>query len=78
MKIKLENVNPDLSYPEWEEAIDKWCLDKTNRELLKKHFLDGKSYYELAEEFNYDSDTVKRRIKLSRERVFSHTKKAGK
>lgn len=70
MKTKLSDVKPDYDISKWEKAIDSWVFDEFDRVLLKRHYLDGKSYYDLANEYHFDYDTIKKRIKTSRDDLF--------
>ena len=70
MKTKLSDVKPDYDISKWEKAIDSWVFDEFDRVLLKRHYLDGKSYYDLADEYHFDFDTIKKRIKTSRDDLF--------
>ena len=74
MKTKLSDVKPDYDIPKWEAAIDSWVFDKLDREFLKKHYLDGISYYDLADEYHFDYDTIKKRIKKARDELFLKVK----
>ena len=70
MKTKLSDVKPDYDSEKWGKAIDSWVFNEFDRVLLKRHYLDGKSYYDLADEYHFDYDTIKKRIKTAREVLF--------
>ena len=70
MKTKLSDVKPDYDFGKWENAINSWVINEFDRVLLKRHYLDGKSYYDLADEYHFDYDTIKKRIKTAREVLF--------
>lgn len=74
MKTKLSDVKPDYDAEMWQKAINSWVFDEFNRTLLKRHYLDGKSYYELANEYKFEYDTIKKRMRTAREDLFSHIK----
>lgn len=74
MKTKLSDVRPDYDVEKWGKAIDSWVFNEFDRTLLKRHYLDGKSYYELADEYRFDYDTLKKRIRHARENLFLHIK----
>lgn len=62
MKRKLEDIDPSRSAEDWSKLIDNWIFNEETRKLLKRHYLDGIQYGDLAMEFNIDIDTVKYRI----------------
>lgn len=64
----------DLSYSEWEHYINEWCLDKKAREMVKRHILDGASFAEIAEEFNYSYLHTYRKVSEAEEKIFLHIK----
>ena len=51
-----------LSRTEWIELIDLWIFNETDRAILKRRLLDGRTYEQLAEEFNYSDRQIKTRV----------------
>ena len=74
MKTKLSDVKPNYDAEMWQKAINSWVFDELNRNLLKRHYLDGKSYYELSNEYKLEYDTIKKRMKTAREDLLLHIK----
>lgn len=72
MKRKLEDVDPERSYEQWANLINSWIFNEEDRKILKRHYLDGLSYGDLAEEFRLDIDTIKKRIYKAQKRLFEH------
>ena len=52
----------NLSRTEWVELIDLWIFNETDRAILKRRLLDGRTYEQLAEEFNYSDRQIKTRV----------------
>lgn len=44
--------NNDLSRSQWEVLIDEWIFNEEHRKMLKRNLLDGRTYEQLAEEFD--------------------------
>ena len=65
----------DLSYSEWEHYIKEWCRNKKEREMVKKHILDGDSIAVIAEEFNYSYQQSYKKIHDAEKEIFAHIKK---
>jgi hypothetical protein len=72
MKRKLEDIDPERDFGQWENLINAWIFNEEDRKLLKRHYLDGVSYGDLSEEFCFDIDTVKKRIYKASEKLFKH------
>ena len=49
--MKIPN-NIDLSRTEWEHYIDEFIFNEDHRAMLKRNLLDGRTYEQLAEEFD--------------------------
>ena len=43
----------DLSLDEWNNLIDQYIFVDEHRKILKRRLLDGLTYNQLAEEFNF-------------------------
>ena len=70
MKVKAEEF--ELSRSEWENKIDQWIFNETDRKMLKRRLLDGIVFEKLAEEFELSTQQVKLRIYKAQERLFKH------
>jgi predicted DNA-binding protein YlxM (UPF0122 family) len=66
----------DCSKSELEAAIDEWIVmhrnAQRNRELLKKHMIDGVSFEALAEEYGMSVRGVQYAIYRCQEILFRH------
>ena len=62
----------NLSRTEWIELIDLWIFNQTDRAILKRRLLDGRTYEQLAEEFNYSDRQIKTRVYKAEKRLFKH------
>ena len=71
--MKIPN-NIDLSRTEWEYYIDEFIFDEEHRAMLKRNLLDGKTYEQLAEEFDCSRDKVARLIPRLQNRLFKKIK----
>lgn len=61
-----------LSRTEWIELIDLWIFNETDRAILKRHLLDGRTYEQLAEEFNYSDRHIKTRVCKVEKQLLKH------
>lgn len=71
--MKIPN-NIDLSRTEWEHYIDEFIFNEEHRKMLKRNLLDGKTYEQLAEEFDCSRDKVARLIPRLQNRLFKKIK----
>ena len=62
----------NLSRMEWIELIDLWIFNETDRAMLKRRLLDGRTYEQLAEEFNYSDRHIKTRVDKAAKQLFKH------
>ena len=62
----------NLSRTEWVELIDLWIFNETDRAILKRRLLDGRTYEQLAEEFNYSDRHIKTRVCKIEKQLFKH------
>lgn len=63
----------NLSRTEWIELIDLWIFNETDRAILKRRLLDGRTYEQLAEEFNYSDRQIKTRVYKAEKQLLKHT-----
>ena len=61
-----------LSRAEWIELIDLWIFNETDRAILKRRLIDGRTYEQLAEEFNYSDRHIKTRVYKAEKQLFKH------
>lgn len=61
-----------LSRAEWIELIGLWIFNETDRAILKRRLLDGRTYEQLAEEFNYSDRQIKIRVYKAEKQLFKH------
>ena len=62
----------NLSRTEWIELIDLWIFSETDRAILKRRLLDGRTYEQLAEEFNYSDRQIKTRVYKVEKQLLKH------
>ena len=67
MKIP-ENI--DIPRSEWERLIDEWVFSEEHRKMLKRNLLDGRTYEQLAEEFECSRDKIARLVPKLEKRIF--------
>lgn len=70
--MKFDPNDYDYSYSEWEHIIDEWILNKRDREMFKRHYLDGIVFDDLAEEFNFSYDYVRRCVRKAKAIIIKH------
>lgn len=64
----------DLSRSEWEFYIDQFIFDEEHRAMLKRNLLDGRTYEQIAEQFDCSRDKVARLIPKLQDRLFKKIK----
>ena len=69
---KMENY--DLSRSEWEFYIDQFIFDEDHRAMLKRNLLDGRTYEQIAEQFDCSRDKVARLIPKLQDKLFRKIK----
>ena len=69
---KTENY--DLSRSEWENLIDEWIFSERDRAMLKRNLLDGRTYEQIAEQFDMSTRQVARLIPKLQEKLFRRIK----
>ena len=52
----------NLDRYQWEDLIDRWIFDEEHRAMLKRSLLDGRTYEQIAEQFDCSRDKVARLI----------------
>ena len=66
--------NIDLSRSEWESLIDEFIFNEEHRAMLKRNLLDGRTYEQIAEQFDCSRDKVARLIPKLQDRLFRKIK----
>ena len=64
----------NLSRSDWENLIDEWIFNERDRAILKRRLLDGLTFEQLAEEFNYSTQNIQRIIYKGTARLFKKIK----
>ena len=64
----------DLSRSEWEFYIDQFIFDEEHRAMLKRNLLDGRTYEQIAEQFDCSRDKVARLIPKLQDKLFRKIK----
>lgn len=63
---------PDLSRIEIEELIDLWIFSERDRAVLKRRILDGIVFEKLGEEFSLSTQSVKKIVYKSLDKIYRH------
>ena len=66
--------NIDIPRSEWEKLIDEWIFNERDRAILKRRLLDGLTFEQLANEFNYSTQNIQRIIYKGTARLFKKIK----
>ncbi len=69
---KMEHY--ELSRSEWENLIDEWIFNELHRAMLKRNLLDGRTYEQIAEQFDMSTRQVARLIPKLQEKLFKRIK----
>ena len=64
----------DLSRSEWEFYIDQFIFDEEHRAMFKRNLLDGRTYEQIAEQFDCSRDKVARLIPKLQDKLFRKIK----
>ena len=70
----LKIPNNDLSRSQWENLIDEWIFNERDRAILKRRLLDGLTFEQLAEEFNFSTQNIQRIVYKAQNKLFSKIK----
>lgn len=66
--------NNDLSRSQWENLIDEWIFNERDRAILKRRLLDGRTFEQLAEEFDFSTQNIQRIVYKAQNKLFSKIK----
>lgn len=64
----------DISRSEWELYIDEFIFNEEHRAMLKRNLLDGRTYEQIAEQFDCSRDKVARLIPKLQDKLFRKIK----
>lgn len=64
----------DFSRTEWENLIDEFIFNEEHRAMLKRNLLDGRTYEQIAEQFDCSRDKVARLIPKLQDKLFRKIK----
>ena len=64
----------DISRSEWERYIDDFIFNEEHRAMLKRNLLDGRTYEQIAEQFDCSRDKVARLIPKLQDKLFRKIK----
>lgn len=64
----------NLDRYQWEDLIDRWIFDEEHRAMLKRNLLDGRTYEQIAEQFDCSRDKVARLIPKLQNKIFKKIK----
>ena len=70
MKMPQNN----LCRSEWEKLIEEWIFSERDREMLKRNLLDGRTYEQIAEQFDMSTRQIARIIPRLQNQLFKHVK----
>lgn len=63
---------PTYTNSQVEFCIDEYIHNEMHRAMLKRYLIDGRTYSELAEEFNYSIRQIARIIYKNEQVLFKH------
>lgn len=61
-----------LSRSQISHLIDEWIFHERDRAILKRRMLDGRTYEQLAEEFDLSVQRTKAIVYKAQEKLFKH------
>lgn len=67
--MKMPN-NIDIPRSEWERLIDEWIFNERDRAILKRRLLDGRTFEQLAEEFDLSTQNIQRIVYKAQNKLF--------
>ena len=68
----------DLCRSDWEKMIEEWIFSERDREILKRNLLDGRTYEQIAEQFDMSTRQIARIIPRLQNQLFKHKIKLHK
>ena len=70
----MKMPNEYLSRSQWENLIDEWIFNERDRAILKRRLLDGRTFEQLAEEFDFSTQNIQRIVYKAQNKLFSKIK----
>lgn len=67
MKHEINLSNSQINF-----LVDEWIHNKIYREILKSRLIDGLTFEEIAEKYNYSVRHIKNVVYKSEEQLFNH------
>ncbi len=64
----------DFSRKRWEHLIDSYIFNERDREILKRRLLDGRTFEQLASEFDLSTQHTKTIVYKSQGKLYRHIK----
>jgi len=72
MNSQHQKIVNSKSADEWIAAIRQWIHNETDRKMLQRQLLDGKTIEFIAEENDLSTVQTQKRLKRAREQLFLH------
>lgn len=72
MNAQHQKIVNSKSYDEWILIIRQWIHNETDRAMLTRQLLDGKTIEAIAEENDLSTVQAQKRLQRAREQLFSH------
>lgn len=64
----------DFSRQRWEHLIDSYIFNERDREILKRRLLDGRTFEQLASEFDLSTQHTKTIVYKAPNKLYRHIK----
>lgn len=72
-EVSMRDILDAKPRAEWLQLIQQWIHNETDREMITRRLLDGKTYEQLCDEFGQlQIDQIKRRISRAQKQLISH------
>lgn len=72
-EVSMRDILDAKPRSEWLQLIQQWIHNETDREMITRRLLDGKTYEQLCDEFGtLQIDQIKRRISRAQKQLISH------
>jgi Mor family transcriptional regulator len=72
--LKLEKIEENYTYQDWERLIEQWVFNRQHRDILKSNLLDGEKMGDIAERYQCSEDKIKRIVYKNCNKIFKHIK----
>lgn len=64
----------DFNRQRWEHLIDSYIFNERDREILKRRLLDGRTFEQLASEFDLSTQHTKTIVYKAQNKLYRHIK----